>query len=265
MPEAPRKPSLEQLLRRHDIWLGHSQSFVKAAVVDSGYEALNRALQHQGWPLKSLVEVCQHYHACEWWLFHPAIRQLVLTKRKGLIALLNPPALPFIAGLQQLGISSENIIVVQSDEAQDFIACFRDLSRSPACPVILAWQPKGKFSYTQLRKLQLCASEYEGLYIIFRPLEARQNSSPASLRLQVTPMTNAVKVQIVKQRGKLQRVEVTLPIPDVWRAQPAYTQLLESTEKQQEKSLAPQPIKAAQVTHLTPYALRYKKRRPSHE
>lgn len=229
-PPETKAPDLEQLLRRQDIWRGHSRSFIKQSVISSGYEALDMGLQHKGWPLSCLVEVCQAFHACEWWLFHPGINQ-ILQKSQGYIALLNPPALPFVAGLQQLEVDTRRLIIVQSNTAAEFISSFSELSQCQACTVVLAWQPKQALSYTALRKLQLSTCEQHGLYVLFRHAKAKTQSSPASLRLQVTPKADAVQINIFKQKGKLREITLALPTPAIWQALPLHRFLDGSQEE----------------------------------
>jgi DNA polymerase III alpha subunit len=68
-PELPTSMSLEQLLLRDDMWMGHSQRFTSRSAVDTGYEPLNTNLLNRGWPLGSLVEICQQGMQGEWQLF----------------------------------------------------------------------------------------------------------------------------------------------------------------------------------------------------
>lgn len=235
MPKAS-KNSLEQLLRRPDIWRGHSHAFVPQTVIDSGYPELNQALQ-QGWPSASMVEVCQHYHASEWYLFHPAINALMQTSPYAHLALLNPPALPFISGLQHWKIDTQRLLVIQTNSPQEFVTSFCELSQSPACPIVLAWQnqPNTKraqnLNYTQLRKLQLSASEQEGLYVLFRDARAQEQSSPASLRLSIQTQRDNLHIHIFKQKGKLRGKEIELPIPKMWQSLVPHRELRKDKEQ----------------------------------
>lgn len=217
--------SLEQLLRRSDLWRGHSHAFVKEEAIDSGYPKLNQALQQGGWPSTSMIEVCQSYHASEWWLFHPAINALIQPSNYGHIALLNPPALPFISGLQQLDIDTRRIFIVQTKTTQEFVRAFTELSQSAACPVLFAWQSSRGLNYTQLRKLQLSSLEHAGLRVIFRHSQAKEQNSPASLRLSLQAKHDSLKVKIFKQKGKLRQSDIALPIPAIWRALPPHHKL----------------------------------------
>ncbi len=226
------QPLLEQLLRRPDVWRGHSNTFIKndtTKAIDSGYPKLNRALQHKGWPSACLIDVCQHYHAGEWWLFHPAINHIIQTSKAGHIALINPPASPFISGLQQLNIDTHKIIVVQTQTTQEFITSFVELSQSPASPIVFAWPQQYAISYTQLRKLQLCSQKHMGLYVLFRPYRTKEQSSPAGLRFILQPNAHDLYIQIFKQKGKLRQSSFNLDIPRSWLPLLPHQDLLSQT------------------------------------
>jgi len=148
------------------------------------------------------VDVCQTGRGGEWLLFGPAIRQLC-RQSDACVALLNPPALPYALGLLQDGIALDQILVIRPRNRQDFVACFLELSRSPACQAVLAWQPGQAVSYSQLRRLQLGTADQRGVYVLFRPLYTRQQSSPAGLRLISRIGVEQLLIQVFKQRGQL--------------------------------------------------------------
>lgn len=223
-------PRLEQLLRRSDLWRGHSKALRQEYAIDSGYPKLNQALQNSGWPSACMIEVCQRYHASEWWLFYAAINTLLQASRSSHIVLINPPATPFASGLQQLGIDVRRIIIVHTKAPQEFVHCFTEVSQSSACPVVFAWQASRALSYTQLRKLQLSTLEQKGLRVIFRHLSAQEQSSPASLRITLQSKSDCLQVNIFKQKGQLRHSEIALPIPSSWKPLPSHRYLFGQPE-----------------------------------
>jgi protein ImuA len=213
-------PSLDQLLRRQDIWRGYARHYA-CEVVDTGFDTLNQGLLNHGWPLGALIEVCQPGFQGEWQLFSPAIR----ANREGLLVLLNPPAEPFSQALIQAGIDLDQLVIVRATEKAHFLACFSELTRTADCATILAWQPKEHLSYTELRKCLLASSEGKGLYVLFRPATVQQQSSPATLRLFNRLLPNGLEVTIFKQKGLLPRHQiepVTLSLPSAWRSCPPH-------------------------------------------
>lgn len=220
-PDTNPKPAvtLEQLLRRGDVWRGQSRRFVPQPALDTGYAALNAALLHKGWPLGSLIEVCQP-SSCgnsEWLLLTPSL----LRTQSDYIVLLNPPALPFAQGLIQAGIALERLLVVQAENKADFLASFVELTRTPACEALLAWQPKQTLTYTDLRKCLLATGDSHGLYVLFRHADHQVQSSPASLRLAVELHGTHLEINIFKQKGMLAKNplrSLQLPLPESWQA-----------------------------------------------
>lgn len=213
-PENPAPVSLEQLLQRDDMWLGHSQRFTTRAAVETGYEQLNEGLLNHGWPLGSLVEVCQHGMQGEWQLFTPALLQM-----PGLVVLLNPPAVPFSQAFIQAGIDLERLIVVTASAKDHFTACFIEACRA-SVGVVLAWQPNESMTYTELRKCQLAASEGTGISVMFRPASAQQQSSPATLRVYAQIVPTGLEVTVFKQKGLLQTQQakpIVLALPERWK------------------------------------------------
>jgi len=218
--------TLEQLLHRGDVWRGQSQRFTPRAAVDTGHSILNDALLHKGWPLGSLVEVCQPTidGQSEWLLMAPALRQLT----RGYTVLLNPPAMPFAAGLIQLGLDLNRLLIVQTANKSDFLTSFVELARTEICTALLAWQPKQNLSYTELRKCLLAAAERQGLSLLFRPASVQRQSSPAVLRIQARLNAQTLELHIFKQKGWLGAAAdqtLHLPLPETWMPVASYPQL----------------------------------------
>ncbi len=235
--------SLEQLLLRDDMWMGHSQRFTTRSAVDTGYEELNAGLLNRGWPLGGLVEICQQGMQGEWQLFIPSLLEL-----PGLIVLLNPPADPFCQAFIQAGIDLERLIVVAAPEKNHFIACFIELARA-SVGAVMAWQPKASLSYTELRKCLLAAFEGTGLSVMFRPSTAQQQSSPAGLRLFAQMIPTGLEITVFKQKGHLQMQQphpIVLPLPEAWQAAPSYHSL------NQKATGAKQTAKPKRLASVTP-------------
>jgi len=213
-PDEQPPVSIEQLLLRDDTWLGHSGRFANREAVATGYAQLDETLMNRGWPLKSLVEVCQSKMQVEWQLFLPALQQM-----PGLIVLLNPPAMPFCQALLQTKVDLDRLVIVQAKEKNDFIAAFIELARANVGSLI-TWQPDDQLTYTELRKCALATIEGSSLCVMFRPAVAQQQHSPASLRVFAQLVADGLEVTAFKQRGYLQTHQpqpVIIPLPDNWK------------------------------------------------
>ena len=220
------KPSLEQLLRREDLWRGHSSIFTHKEGIATGFAALDRKLAGKGWPGGTLIELClaeaYRQQACggEWILLAPTIKQLCVND--AYTVLLNPPAQPFAAGLIQLGLPLNQLLIVQAASKPDFVASFIEFSRSQHCGALLAWQPKQALSYTELRKCQLACAEGKGLYFLSRSHWNTKQNSPAALRLQLTWQTHSLQIRIFKQKAYMQVSEIAIDLPGSFMSQPAH-------------------------------------------
>ncbi len=204
--------SLEQLLRRSDVWRGRGQKIDQGSALDTGFAELNRLLTYGGWPQGGLLDIAQKNIGCEYVLTMSAIKA---TAEKGAyLALLNPPLPPFAVGLARVGIPLDQLLVVSSRNKSDFVASFVELSRSDACQCILSWAPEQVLSYTELRKCHLAALDKPGIYAVFRHLRFAKQSSPASLRLQIAMQEDQLHVHVQKQKGCLFGEQALLAIPE---------------------------------------------------
>ena len=205
--------SLEDLLNRTDIWRGVTNAQAAEKWLASGYESLDKAL-NGGWPAGCLIEACAKASACDWWLLHPAV---VAACKKGYCALVAPPHLPYAQGLAQLGVDLNRLLVVSPKNKRELIACLVELGQSAAFQVVIAWQQRFTLRYAELRKVHLAAQRHSGLCILFRPLTAQDNSSPAALRFRLSVQTDQVALHFFKQRGNLYQQNIALPVPDYWQ------------------------------------------------
>lgn len=229
-PSHNQKPTLEQLLRRGDVWRGHSQVFSPREAIAAGHAALDARLVNRGWPLGSLVEVCLpeafKRDGCfggEWLLLAPVVKTLCGSET--FLILLNPPAQPFASGLIQAGVPLDQVLVIRAESRQDFIASFVELSRSQYCAILLAWQPRQSLSYTELRKCQLACAEQQGLYFLLRSHKNKTQSSPAPLRLLLQLQAESLRLEVFKQKGKFNSGVALLPLPQNWLPQTAHRNL----------------------------------------
>ena len=214
-PQHAQPNSLEQLLRRNDIWRGDSGRFTSQKSQSTGYGNLDTILLNQGWPLGRLVEVCQPIMSySEWLLVGPTLKNQPPKN----IVLLNPPALPFAQGLIQKQLDLNHIFVVQTENKAHFLKSFVELARTKSCTSLLAWQPKQRLSYTDLRKCSLACADNESLTFLFRIQLNKSHTSPAPLRISTLLKNNHLTVEIIKQKGILNTVKhtVSIALPEYW-------------------------------------------------
>lgn len=243
--EMPSPVSLEQILLKGDAWLGLGTSHHRAnQSITTGFEKLDKCLLNQGWPLGSFIEICQQRMQAEWQLLIPALHGL-----SGLVVLLNPPQQPFCQALIQAGIDLERVVVVTASDKRHFLACFIELARA-SVGAIMAWQPREKLSYTELRKCTLAAADGTGLSIMFRPSATQQQSSPAALRIFAQLAPTGLELTLFKQKGFLQTQQprsIVIELPEIWKPVLPYNSL---NEKSISSKPDPKPRRLASVTPL---------------
>jgi len=211
------------------VWRGRELAPAEEAVVPTGHAALDAHLPGRGWPLGSLVEVLQaeaQQHV--WQLLGPGLA--AATARGDPAVLVHPPYQPFGPCLRAQGIAPERLLCVHAEKMAARLWAAEQALRCADVGAVLAWIPQARAE--ELRRLHLCAQAGQKLLVLFRPLHARDHSSPARLRLAVQG-TEKLEVRILKRRGP------PLLEPLVLRAQP---QMLASLLASRQQRRAPVPL-----------------------
>jgi protein ImuA len=225
---SPSCDRLQALLSRSDIWRASAAAGSshnrrprsrRDSAVDTGYDALNEALVAQGWPLTGLVELQSDAPGFgEWPLLLPA-----LAGRH--IALIGPPHIPYAPALMQAGVDLRQLLVITPPDAMGLLWAAEQVLRSGACDALLLWEPKRFFQYRELRKLQLAASQSQGLFFLLRSSRSARQVSPAVLRINLKPEREALSLTLLKQRGGQGQLRVSIPAPALWQALPTLSQM----------------------------------------
>lgn len=111
----------------------------------------------------------------EWQILAP-----LLADWSGPVLLIAPPYIPYPPALLPLGVSLASLLVVEAKTPQRRLWAAETALRSGCRPLVLAWVDRADF--TALRRLKLAAAEGRGTLLLFRPLEAAAEPSPAALR-----------------------------------------------------------------------------------
>jgi hypothetical protein len=81
---------------------------------------------------------------------------------------------------------------------------------SGACALTFAWLPR--ISMRELRRLVLATERGASLAVLFRPMQASHEHSAAVLRMALTRVNAALRIELLKCRGGLPSVvELCLP------------------------------------------------------
>jgi len=168
----------------------------------TGRRALDARLPGGGWPTASLIEVLLGAPGLgEIQLFLPA---LVQCQRKASgdtpwLVWIAPPHEPFAPALAQEGIELARLIVVRPTTATEALWAAEQTLSSGVCAAVLLWL-KGTDD-RWLRRLKLAAEAGGALGVLFRPERHRFESSPAALRLLLTPGALEPQLEILKVQG----------------------------------------------------------------
>jgi len=179
------------------VWRGRELAQAQEKTLATGHAALDAQLPGKGWPLGSLVEVLQdeaQQHV--WQLLGPAVAASVAGGDPAV--LVHPPYQPFGPCLRAQGIAPERLLCVQAEPSPARLWAAEQALRCADVSAVLAWIPRARPE--ELRRLHLCAQAGQKLLVLFRPLQARQQSSPARLRLLVQGR-ETLEVLLLKRRG----------------------------------------------------------------
>src|SRR5690242_18146799 len=188
--------ALAAVLRHPGIWRRGASSRPKIDAEPTGNASLDAQLPGGGWPRGALSEILiGHDGIGECSLLLPALASLTQAGRR--IVFVAPPYIPYPPALAAAGIDLAHVVHIDAADADTHWTAEQCL-RAGSCGAVLSWMPTT--DYQKLRRLQLAAETGAAIGFVFRPLAAAKETSPASLRVQVTMTHGLPKVDILKCR-----------------------------------------------------------------
>lgn len=189
------------------LWRADALAQDAGPVLASGHAALDAVLPGGGWPVGALCEVLQApLQQHEWRLLLPALRGLLDAGVAGCsgaapwVVLVGTPYTPFGPGLQAQGLDVRQLLWVRTEDAQAQLWSTEQALRCQGVGAVLAWLPLARSA--QLRRLQVAAQAHHKLLFVMRPVHARQEASPAVLRVAVSVGNDGgLDMQVLKRRG----------------------------------------------------------------
>ncbi len=186
------------------VWRGKVASIARA--IPTGFSDLDRHLPGGGWPLGAITEIfVDGYGIGELTLLMPAMAALTKSdpaKPPKWVAWIAPPFVPYAPALQQHGVDVDRLLMIHPPSgSKSRLWAIEQVVRSGSSTGVLAWVASAEDVI--LRRLQLAAEDQACWVLLFRPASARQQRSPAALRigLSQTPAATGTRVQIIKCRG----------------------------------------------------------------
>ena len=191
----------------------------------TGYAALDQALPGNGWPLGAVTELFNDTTGCgELSLLLPVLAKL--SQENHWVTMIDPPWIPYPCALQGRGVALEKLLLVRTKNRQESLWACEQIVRGISGGVMLAWPET--LSFSELRRLQLAAKSTRKTVFMFRDQKALHTSSPAVLRLQLTPDGDDLQVRVLKCRGQKPTAPIRIRRPQA--LQPRVPSLVNSSE-----------------------------------
>ncbi len=195
MPAA--KPSLEQILRRHDTWRGRGCAAARHDNPSTGHPELDAVLPGNGWPAGALTEICFDRPGIgELQLLMPAAARS--TRDGRWLSLITPPCTPYPPALAAFGIDLRQVLLLHTASPGEQVWACEQLLKSGLCGAALMWLESA--SEHCLRRLQQAAECSTAVTVLYRPRQA-QPCAVSALRLHVRKQDNRTAIHVLKRRG----------------------------------------------------------------
>lgn len=201
--------ALNQLLNTTpQLWKGRQPSHGQRAL-STGHACLDRQLPGNGWPRGAMTELMTRKPGMgEFSLLFPALAD---TGRQGQwVILVDPPWIPYPATLEGHGLLLKRLLLIRTGGGKKSLWACEQALRNGRGGAVLAWPEQASFG--RLRRLQIAAESSSKLAFLFRPADARRESSPAALRMVLEPCNrNGIQIDILKCRGSRPARPVSIP------------------------------------------------------
>ncbi len=190
---------MEQSIDAHPLlWRGKQISH-RIHTLSTGHTALDEALPGSGWPMGAVTELVNDTAGCgELSLLLPVLARL--SQENHWITMIDPPWIPYPSALHGHGLALEKLLLIHTQNRRESLWASEQVVRGISGGAMLAWP--GALSFGELRRLQLAAKYSRKTVFLFRKQKAASTSSPATLRLQLTPDDGDLQIRVLKCRGQ---------------------------------------------------------------
>jgi cell division inhibitor SulA/protein ImuA len=187
-------------LKRY-VWRGNSGRDFARPVIPTGFVELDRRLPGGGWPRAALTELFSEQSGIgELSLLIPALRSVLRTEEEKWVLWIAPPFIPYAPALTSRGIDITRLLLVHpADGLKNNLWAIEQAVRSGSSAAVLAWVPAA--DGVVLRRWQLAAEKQCCWTVLFRPIRALAERSPAAVRIRLALEDSSLRLQILKARG----------------------------------------------------------------
>jgi hypothetical protein len=206
----PQTPLNKLLNSTPQLWKGRRANHSQRSL-PTGHARLDARLPGKGWPLGAVTELISGKPGLgEFSLLFPALADM--GQQGQWLVLVDPPWIPYPAALHGHGLRLERLLLVRTQSEKESLWACEQALRGSRGGAVLGWPER--ISFTNLRRLQLAASENGKLLFLFRPEQAADTSSPATLRLRLeADRQRGTRINVLKCRGNR-------PLEPAWIPQP---------------------------------------------
>lgn len=244
------------------LWRASEMGRPASVTTPSGHTGLDAELPGGGWPAGQLSEILQAQAGLhEWRLLLPA---LSTAASHGVVVLIGCPHWPNMAALAGHGIALPRMLVVEAERPAERLWAAEQALRCRDLGALMVWLPQARAE--QLRRLQFTGQAAHQsrppLAFVFRPLSARQDASPAPLRLclrldgllakAAQNVLPGLEIDIFKRRGPQQATPLRIhtAVPPVLALWAASRRMAAGQVAAAPESVAAEPLQAGQLDNV---------------
>ncbi len=197
---------IENLLRHRHLWRAADGLQSERGTLTTSFPQLDALLAGGGWPMDGLTEILGEVSGVgELRLLLPALSELSRRQARW-IAWVAPPWLPYAPALAAAGVDVSRVLLIHPKHHQDLLWATEQALKSGTCSAVLSWPDPRHLRSADLRRLQLAGREGDSWGVLFRPVAAAEQASPAELRLRLEPDPectdgSGLNLHVVKRRG----------------------------------------------------------------
>ena len=207
------------LLATHPLLWRGKQVLHCIQTLSTGHAALDEALPGSGWPMAAVTELVNDTAGCgELSLLMPVLARL--SQENHWIAMIDPPWIPCPSALHGHGLALEKLLLIRTQNRNESLWACEQVVRGISGGALLAWPDA--LSFSELRRLQLAAESSQKTVFLFRDQKTANTSSPAALRLRLTPDDGDLQIRVLKCRGQrpVSSIRIRRPLSRSWGSCP---------------------------------------------
>lgn len=146
----------------------------------TGHDELDRELPGGGWPVSRLSELLVPDDGlAELHAIVPVLHMLTRSSRT--VLLLNPPA-DCVSTLARMGVARSRLLVIGGNRAAEQLWAIEQAASRDDFGALVAWAPAGA-NDEAIHRLDRAMRQSQGVCLLFRPLAAARDITPAALRV----------------------------------------------------------------------------------